>query len=210
METLQRHLAQIPSPISAPGRKITRNDGIVSPSVSRIAGHLLSATDRYSPIADAQMRVHTRGCLSRDDGGFELPLDSLPAVVELEIIAKGFHTHREQFSWASVASGGLILRDFYLVPESVPLVRARMTERLMQARAAMRPAEPDEAEFEELELELDEAEEDDVVLQDDDSEPLWMGDETSSEALDWEDSQLYDVSDDELLDESSLEPHFFE
>lgn len=98
---------------------------LVSHSISKLAGHIVCARDRFTPIEHARLRAGTLTVTARYDGLYELALDALPLSVELEILAPGYHPFKERMSWASVATGGLMLRDFYLIPLDMPLPISR-------------------------------------------------------------------------------------
>lgn len=182
-------------------------------SQSRLAGHVLSARDRYTPIRDAKIRIHTRHTTTQAEGLYEIPLDSLPAVVDVEIDAPGFYVHREQMSWVHVASGGLILRDFILIPSDMPLVRTRMSGQ-HPVRTTLPPVVPVHAppppdEEEELDLEDIDEEEEEALFDGQESDDDAWTDSDDSEDLDWEERQLHGTFDDEeIFSEPSLEPAF--
>jgi len=94
-------------------------------SRSRLAGHVFSAVDRRSPVSGATLMLNFREVSCQPDGLFEAPLDALPIRVNLLVTAHGHHAHREVLDWAQVATGGLILRDFYLTPVGSTAARPR-------------------------------------------------------------------------------------
>lgn len=175
--------------------------------ISRLSGHVLSARDARTPVMQAQLRVSGRQARTTHTGGYEVILDGLPTLVEIEIQARGYHAHWEQLTWAAVANGGLLHRDFHLVPEDVPLVRVRAGERL-SARGAT-PQLPSRliAEHEEL-LELEPDLSDEVteeLLSEEEEISFWM-ESADLDDLDWEERQLFGLEEPLILEEPSLEP----
>lgn len=177
--------------------------------VSRLSGHVLSARDARSPVVQAQLRVQGRQARTSSSGGYEVILDGLPTLVEVEIQARGYHPHWEQLTWASVANGGLLHRDFHLVPEDVPLLRvragdhqkARSTTPLLPSRLI-----PENDDMLELELEDDLSDEiTEELLSEEEEISFWM-ESSDLDDLDWEERQLFGLDEVVLLEEPSLEP----
>jgi hypothetical protein len=174
-------------------------------SQSKLAGHVLSVRDRRSPVPEAHLEVDFREVTSRGDGLYEVALDSLPLQVELRISARGYHPHRELINWAPVAAGGLILRDFYLIPEDQPVPVHRASS-ISHEPPPIRPAmsEPDE----EDDLLLDDGNEWDEDLEVDDAPRSWDAEyETSFDDDLWASSDPDRDADEDV--EISLDPAFF-
>lgn len=201
------------------GRRHSRwNDDaepLVSHSVAKLAGHILCARDRFTPLDSARLRAGSVAITSRYDGLYELELDALPLVLELEILAPGYHPFKEKMSWAAVASGGLMLRDFYLIPLDMPLPSQRL-EAAPVARTALTLQLPlndlddDLSEaglLEEDSLELDEqwelkdGEETSTAPELEETENFW---EVGGNTEEWEQGWLDDIFEDE--GDISLDP----
>lgn len=142
-------------------------------SQSTLAGHVLSARDRRTPVGEARLILDTVEVRARADGQYELSLDALPMRVELRVVAKGFHPHYEVLDWATVASGGLLLRDYFLTPSDMPVPAHGRSARMPVSLEA--PAVRDDFDLEEgEELELEEGEELELL---DGDEEFWEEEE---------------------------------